>query len=197
MGSCAQKSAEPKHTHTAHTHTLHFHAFHFTHTYPSTQTFIKPTHIFLRRGLSANVRTYDTVLRGCVRCGDSKMALHTWGLMRKAGCKPSTASYEYLIKTLCENLNVDAAWKVVADMQENAEVCVCVCVYAYGCAYVPVRETQVVLSGTVLCVSWKRRRTEKQGGGEDNPQVHHVSTLTHWPLTTRVDVFKTPERPRG
>jgi pentatricopeptide repeat protein len=35
------------------------------------------------QGLVANVRTYDTVLRGCVKCGDSRMALVIWGAMQK------------------------------------------------------------------------------------------------------------------
>jgi pentatricopeptide repeat protein len=41
-----------------------------------------PCHATMQ-GLVANVRTYDTVLRGCVKCGDSRMALVIWGAMQK------------------------------------------------------------------------------------------------------------------
>lgn len=70
-----------------------------------------------RLKLSPNVRTYDTILRGCVRWGALGPAQRIWARMQQQGVKPSPSSFQYMVKILCMNSKLDAAWNVVALMQ--------------------------------------------------------------------------------
>lgn len=69
-------------------------------------------------GQIPTLRTLDTVLRGCCWWGDLALAKLVFvKYMRGTGIEPSTSSYEYLTKVLCQNLRLKEAWQVAADME--------------------------------------------------------------------------------
>jgi pentatricopeptide repeat protein len=65
-----------------------------------------------------NIRTYNTLLRGCLRCGHLEEAREIF----KEVCDNNEAditSYEYFIKSLCQNLFVKEAWKLAKDLRNT------------------------------------------------------------------------------
>ena len=61
------------------------------------------------RKLEPNIRTYNTLLRGCMRNACAEQASALW-LRLQEKLAPDSSSFEYYIKTLCSEQQVDAAW---------------------------------------------------------------------------------------
>lgn len=81
-----------------------------------------------------NIRTYDTILRGCMRHGDLPMAKLCFASLRSEAA-PSPFSYEYMMKILCMNFNLDLAWQLISEMQTKEVLsCPVLLHLAKGCA---------------------------------------------------------------
>jgi len=66
----------------------------------------------------ANVRTFSTILRNCVRYRDVKSAVKAFELMRECfDILPDAACYEYLSKTYASRLDVENAEKALNDLE--------------------------------------------------------------------------------
>jgi pentatricopeptide repeat protein len=69
-------------------------------------------------GLSPNLRTLNTILRGCLRTGRIDAALSLFKRMNNDyGILPDSTSYEYLVKNLCQSMMIDDAWHYTRQLQ--------------------------------------------------------------------------------
>jgi pentatricopeptide repeat protein len=66
--------------------------------------------------IQPNIRTYNTLLRGCLRCGHLEEAKEIFKQVCDKG-EADITSYEYFIKSLCQNLLVKEAWKLAKEIR--------------------------------------------------------------------------------
>ncbi len=84
---------------------------------------------------TANIRTFNTLLRGCLRCGEVDLAVKIFELLRNGGrtgttsagsgngsgsVQPDVSSYEYMIKVLCCHNRLREAWTISEEMESYA-----------------------------------------------------------------------------
>ena len=65
-----------------------------------------------------NIRTYNTILRGCLRCGNLEEAREIFNEVCANG-EADITSYEYFIKSLCQNILVKESFKIAKYIIEN------------------------------------------------------------------------------
>jgi len=68
-----------------------------------------------------NLRTFNTLLRGCLRWGEVEMAESVYEIMEQMLMEPDISSFEYLVKSYCQAIQNDNAWNTIKKMQ-TAEV---------------------------------------------------------------------------
>ena len=67
-------------------------------------------------GLQPNLRTFNTLLRGCMRNANGVAAVALWARALEAKIKMDSSSLEYYIKALSWDQQVDTAWSVANEM---------------------------------------------------------------------------------
>jgi pentatricopeptide repeat protein len=90
-------------------------------------------------GQAANIRTYNTLLRGCLRCGEVDLAQRLFQQLTAAdsakpaaaatasaaagagAVQPDVSSYEYVIKVLALHNRLSAAWAVADALEAYAQ----------------------------------------------------------------------------
>lgn len=73
-----------------------------------------------RARATPNLRTANTLLRGCVRTGDVGLATSTLRRMRDEwGCEPDNSSYEYVLVLLCQALRVAKARALLGRLERG------------------------------------------------------------------------------
>eukprot|EP01119_Soliformovum_irregulare_P011046 TRINITY_DN273_c0_g1_i2.p1 TRINITY_DN273_c0_g1~~TRINITY_DN273_c0_g1_i2.p1 ORF type:complete len:589 (-),score=161.84 TRINITY_DN273_c0_g1_i2:293-1906(-) len=71
------------------------------------------------KDIHPNLRTFNTLLRGCVRNGNIAIADQIFKIMAEQDIAPDISSYEYYIKSACIAQEMGNAWEVFNKMQEQ------------------------------------------------------------------------------
>lgn len=66
-----------------------------------------------------NIRTFNTILRGCLRSGDMTTAKFMFTEMKSNRVHPDATAYGYMIKALCQELQTEEAWKLAEEMENG------------------------------------------------------------------------------
>lgn len=65
-----------------------------------------------------NIRTYNSILRGCLNWGNRKTAEKIYKEMIEKKIYPDETSYQYLIQCLCQSNKMDKVWELKKEMEE-------------------------------------------------------------------------------
>eukprot|EP01132_Coremiostelium_polycephalum_P004914 gene4914-6125_t len=68
-----------------------------------------------------NIRTYNSILRGCVRNGDINIAKTLFNDILNSGIDYDSTTIEYIIKIYCQHLSINEVWELLGKVYEKME----------------------------------------------------------------------------
>ncbi|KAF2077673.1 hypothetical protein CYY_000989 [Polysphondylium violaceum] len=71
--------------------------------------------------IAPNLRTFNAVLRACMRTGDVEIAQVIIEAMKKVNIQPDSTSIEYVMKMYSHHLMIPAAWELLASVFEEMD----------------------------------------------------------------------------
>lgn len=77
-----------------------------------------------------NLRTFNTLFRGCARCGDLKKTDTMYSFsshfdfdrlesMKKYNIEADSSTFESIIKAVCQASDIERGWKIVQEMESK------------------------------------------------------------------------------